>query len=108
MTASEIISRSIAMHPSLFREALIRQADMHDDYARVSQHNRRAQQGAESSRAACLRAYDAVGAEDVDAILADCGTMVIALNVAGKLQCLPRHTISQAAVDWQESQEQTS
>lgn len=102
MTAFDIISRSIIMHPSLFREALIKQATMHDDYSRVT-NDKRAAQGATSSCNACLRAYDAVGASDVDSILTDCGTMVIALNVACKLQCIPPHVRTAAAVAWESS-----
>lgn len=100
-SAEDIIKRSIVAHPSLFRKALISQAEQHDDYAKLST-NPRAVQGAKASFNACLRAYDAVGLEDVSAIMADCGTMVIALNVACKLQCIPTHVRTRAAVDWQE------
>lgn len=99
-TAREIIARSILMHPSLFRESLIAQAELHDNYANLTT-NVRAAQGAAASRAACLRAYDAIGMDDADAIVADCGTMVIALNVACKLQCLPPHIRTAAAVEWE-------
>lgn len=102
-TARDIIARSIAAHPSLFREALIRQAEMHDDYAMLTT-NIRAKQGARASWKACLAAYDAVDMGDVDAICSDCGTMVIALNVACKLQCIPPHIRTAAAVTWQAAQ----
>jgi hypothetical protein len=108
-TAADIIARSIIAHPSLFREALIRQAEMHDDYARLCATNLRAAQGAEASRTACLTAYDLVGYDSADAktraelICAETGPAVIALNVAGKLQCLPRHMLTAAAVKLDET-----
>lgn len=105
--AKDIIERSILMHPSLFREALIAQAETHDDYAKLTT-DKRAAQGASASRAACLRAYDWIGRDDLSdgeraaCIAAECGPMVIALNVACKLQCLPAHVRTAAAVDWEE------
>ena len=33
----------------------------------------------------------------------ECGPMVIALNVACKLQCIPAHERTAAAVEWQEN-----
>lgn len=103
-TARDIIGRSILMHPTLFREALSEQARMHSRqallYAMPSQA--RSRQGAEASAKACLKAVAAIDAEDIDAIIAECGPMVISLNVAGKLQCLPRHVLTAAAVAWDE------
>lgn len=102
-TAADIIQRSIIAHPSLFRESLIKQAEMHDDYSRIST-NPRARQGAEASKNACLVAYDTIGDEDqtprerANGICMKTGTAVIALNVAGKLQCLPRHMLTSAAI----------
>jgi hypothetical protein len=101
MKAKEIIARSILLHPSLFRESLIKQAEMHDNYAQLST-DARARQGAEAQRNACLKAYDAVGREDADAIVSEIGPMVVALNVAAKLQCLPPHVRTAAAIEWDE------
>jgi hypothetical protein len=107
-TAADIIRRSIVAHPSLFRDSLIKQAEMHDDYSRLT-HNVRAAQGADASRHACLNAYDIIGDDDLSAdeaaakICAKTGTAVIALNVAGKLQCLPRHVLTAAAVKLDET-----
>lgn len=108
MTANEIIRASIVAHPVEFRAALIKQAEMHDDYARTVS-NPRARQGAMAQFHACLSAYDTIGLvprliggydEAASMICAKCGTMVIALNVAGKLQGLPRATLTAAAVAW--------
>jgi len=96
-TARDIIQRSIVCHPSLFREMLIKQADMHDDYAKVTS-DIRAKQGAIASMNACFFAYDAIDNDDVDAIVSRCGPMVIALNVACKLQCIPNHIRTAAAI----------
>lgn len=103
MTAKEIIARSILMHPTLYRESLIAQATIHDNYSRLTS-NVLAMRSAESQRAACLRIYDSIAAEDVDSIVANCGTMIIALNVACKLQCIPPHVRTAAAVDWESAQ----
>lgn len=105
MTAQDIIQQAIDTDADGFRKALIDQAEMHDDAAlQYSMHSRheRARQGARASCNACLAAYDHVGANDAAAIVTDCGTMVIALNVAGKLLGIERPTLTAAAVDWQE------
>ncbi len=99
-TARDIIERSIIAHPSLFREALIAQATMHDNYARLAT-DRLAARGAAAMASDCLSAYDAVGMENPDAICERCGTMVVALNVAAKLQCLPPHMKAEAAAAWE-------
>ena len=107
-TSADIIRRSIVAHPSLFREALINQAAIHDDYSQLT-INARAAQGADASKLACLRAYDFVGCDNLTdderaaEICKDCGTMVVALNVACKLQCLPAHIRTAAAVSWEDS-----
>ncbi len=72
---------------------------MHADYEQLTT-NARAAQGANGSKLACLRAYDAVGEDDIEPIMADCSTMVVALNVACKLQCLPPHVRTAAAIKW--------
>lgn len=101
-TAADIVRRSIVAHPSLFRDALIGQAEQHDDYARFT-NNTRAKQGAIASKRACLAAYDIIGDDDMSAddraaaICDDTGQAVIALNVACNLQCLPPHVRTAAA-----------
>jgi hypothetical protein len=105
-SAHDIIKRSIIAHPSLYRESLIKQAEMHDDYSKLSR-DPRATQGAIAQKNACLKIYDFVGAdlspdEAATEICRECGSMVVALNAAGKLQCLPRHLLTAAAVQWDE------
>lgn len=107
-SAIDIIERSIIAHDSLLRDSLIAQAEMHDNYARICS-NVLAAQGARASKAACLTAYDLAGNEDYSAreraslICQSTGTAVIALNVACKLQCLPPHIRTAAAVMLDES-----
>lgn len=102
-TARQIIGRAMFAKENAaeFRAQLIKQAEMHDDYAKLTRDHG-AYRGAIAQRSACLRAYDAVGRDDLDAILSDCGTMVVALNVAAKLQGLPAHVRTAAAVAWDE------
>lgn len=102
-TAVQIIARSIIAHPSLFRESLIKQAEMHDDYSRLAT-NARTAQGAEASKNACLTTYDFVGDDELSneeraaKICEKTGPAVIALNVACKLQCIPSHIRTAAAI----------
>ncbi len=101
-SAADIIERSIVAHPSLFRDMLIRQAEQHDDYSRLTD-NPGAQRGAIASKNACLRAYDFIGEGDnarsrAETLCTETGPAVIALNVACKLQCLPGHVRTAAAV----------
>lgn len=101
-SAADIIERSIIAHPSLFRDMLIKQAEQHDDYSRLT-GNLGAQRGAIASKNACLRAYDFIGEGDnarsrAETLCTETGPAVIALNVACKLQCLPPHIRTAAAV----------
>jgi hypothetical protein len=102
-TARDIITRSITCDSGAFRAALIEQAEAHDSWASFT-NNDRGRQGAVASFKACLSAYDIIGRDDMSTddkaafITSDCGTMVIALNVACKLQALPAHVRTQAAI----------
>ena len=101
-SAADIIERSIIAHPETFRAALIAQAEMHDDYSRVTS-NAMAARGATASKDACLKAYDYVGdgsdaRSRAETLCSETGPAVIALNVACKLQCLPAHIRTQAAI----------
>lgn len=87
-TSRDVIARSIAMHPSLFIDAMHDSAQIHRDHARdMSGH----------SRAIALRMADAaeivarhIAAEDIDAIMSEIRYHVPALGRALKLQCVPR------------------
>lgn len=101
-SAADILKRSIIAHPSLFREALIAQAEMHDDYANLTT-NEGARRGAIASKNACLEAYDYVGDGDdaqsrADTLCGEVGPAVIALNIACELQGLTAHIRTQAAI----------
>ena len=104
-SAVDIIERSIMAHPSLFRDALIAQAHTHADYEKIAR-DARAAQGAQASKNACLSVYNTIGEylddktarECAESICGKTGTAVIALNVACKLQCLPNHVRTAAAI----------
>lgn len=106
-TAHDIIKRSIIAHPTMFADMLRDRANEDYRYARDA-INVRAAQGAKASGNAAMTAYHLIKEHNDDPencasiICEDCGAMVIALNIAYKLQCLPPHIRTQAAVDWQE------
>lgn len=104
-SALDIIERSIIAHPSLFAETLDLQAAEHKRYAANLANGERAKQGALASARACdAAAYHIRGEGGAAQIVKDCGQMVIALNVACKLQCLPAHIRTAAAVMWEQEQ----
>lgn len=104
-SAMQIIERSIVAHPSAFYDGLIAQAEMHGDYSDLSQ-NLQAKQGATAQCRACLAICETLrlvphligGSKEASEI----NTMIIALNAACKLQCLPPHIRTQAAIKWDE------
>jgi hypothetical protein len=102
-TARDILTRSIECDSGAFRAALIELAEAHDSWASFT-NNERGRQGAVASFKACLSAYDIIGRDDMSTedkalfITSDCGTMITALNVACKLQDLPAHVRTQAAI----------
>lgn len=100
MTVQEIIAASIAAHPAEFRAKLIEQAEIHNTYMELCS-NPQARRGAQSQFNACLAAYDLVALEDVAGICATLNTMVVALNVAAKLQGLAPSIATAAAAAWQ-------
>ena len=97
MTALDIIARSIAMHPTTFLEAL--QSRAYDDsrYA-ATRDNPAIKRAVLTSFEATMRACDLVRLEQSDSFGADMSAGIIALNVACKLQCLPPHIRTQAAI----------
>lgn len=101
-SAREIIARSILMHPSLFAESL--QARENEDRAYAASRDGRTRQSAEASARAYQRAREFAGRDDLSeeeraaCICAETGPAVVALNVACKLQCIPPHIRTAAAV----------
>ena len=98
-SARDIIRRSIVAHPTTLRDRLIAQAEIHGNYNRLTS-DRLAAESARTQRNACLAAYSAVGEEDIDEICGALSLMVITLNAAAKLQCLPPHMAQEAAAAW--------
>lgn len=105
MTVQEIINSAMVADNAKFRDALIWQAEAHDNYAALSR-NPRAIAGAESQRSACLRAYDHAGFFALNDICDDLNTCVVALNVAAKLQGITPRIIAQALEQWHETKRQ--
>lgn len=101
-TARDIIARSILLHPSLFRDSL-RGRQIEDNAYAVSREGR-TRQAAEASARAYERAREFAEREDLSIeeraalICAETGPGVVALNIACKLQCLPPHVRTAAAI----------
>jgi len=102
-TVQEIIGAAIAAdRRDEFRALCIKQAEMHDDYARLNVcSDVRARQGAIAQKNACLHAYDYAAAGDLEAICATLGTCVIALNIAGKMLGVSPAARTAAIVAWE-------
>ena len=96
-TAVDILARSAACHPSAFREALETRAKQDNSWASM-RPNGLARAAMISSAAATQRAIAALDAGNIAALAADMGAGIIALNIACKLQCLPPHLRTAAAV----------
>lgn len=101
-TAIQIISDSLAMHPSLFIESLQTRAYEDSAYA-ATRDNAKIKQSVMASFEATMRAIDYLEHNQVDRFRDDMGAGIIALNVACRLQCLPPHTRTQSAVNQWES-----
>lgn len=100
MTVQDIIAASLAAHPAEFRAKLMEQAEIHHTYMELCS-NPQLRKSAEAQFNACLNAYDAVSFNDMEEIVSDLSTMVVALNVAAKLQGLAPSIATAAAAAWQ-------
>ena len=110
MNVREIIAKAITDHATEFRAAMITQAELHDDAAKLARHSQ-AKRGAESQRNACLNVYDAItgGIDqipggDLDAICNVMPNCVIALNAACKLLGIGPAARTAAIVDFDAAQ----
>jgi len=102
--AIDVIKRSILMHPSLFREALVSANREDNRYAAIVHETDKRTWNAVKGRAiASSRAAEYVADEDAEAFGGDMAAGIIALNIACKLQCLPPHIRTAAAVRTWES-----
>jgi hypothetical protein len=97
MNAIDIIARSIAMHPSLFLESLQTRAYEDSRYA-ATRESETIKKSVLASFEAAMRACDYVRADESLPFKSDMSAGIIALNVACKLQCLPAHVKTQAAI----------
>lgn len=96
-TAIDIIGRSIVCHPSLFREALAA-AQSEDTRYGATREDVAVKRAVSARAAACGRAVAAVDNEDAGALSDDVGAGIVALNIACKLQCIPPHVRTAAAL----------
>ncbi len=108
MNAHTIVVRAITECGTLFADSLRDQAKMHYDYAENSTMQL-ATRGAIAQAKACYRVLewlenpnDLSPNELAHCIVNEVGPMVIALNTASKLLCIPAHERTAAAIEWQE------
>lgn len=97
MSAIDIIARSIAMHPSLFLETLQTRAYEDSRYA-ATRESETIKKSVLASFEAAMRACDYVKSDESAPFKSDMSAGIIALNIACKLQCLPAHVRTQAAI----------
>lgn len=98
-TAIQIIARSMTCHPTTFAD-MIRNR-MKEDYAYSASREGMAKQAAKASGDAARIALGIVESGDTADLFAGpafMGPGIIALNIACKLQCLPPHIRTAAAV----------
>jgi hypothetical protein len=98
-TMADIIERSCKLHPSLLAETLRAQAK--EDRAFGSTRDAETQRSCAVHANHCedaARTVEAYNAERDNWRLVPLGVQIVAANVAAKLQCLPRHILTQAAI----------
>lgn len=95
-TARDIIARSMLLHPSLFSEAMDSLATLHRDFASKT-FSPDAAKAARDLADACKMAAMFVRDATLDKIMESLRYSIPALSAAGKLQCLPRAMIIDAA-----------
>ena len=95
--AIQIIARSITCHPTTFAEFLQSRIDQDVAYA-ASRDDKATRQAVDASMKAASRAIYHVLHGTAQDFAGDMGAGIIALNIACKLQCLPHHIRTSAAV----------
>ena len=88
-TPRDVIRRSMAMHPTLFAEAMEAAARTHGQYAASPIADRRAARIAAGCHDDCTQVADWIRDDDLAAIMAELRFWIPALNVAFRLQCIP-------------------
>ena len=100
-TLAQIIERSATCHPSLLIEALDGMAKEDRTFAETSNPSPRTKQAISFHAEQCdlaKRAIEMFDAGDKEAVrLIGLGAQIIAAGFAAKLQCLPRHILTEAA-----------
>lgn len=103
-TAIEIIARSIAMHPSLFADAIKTRYYEDREYAARRKDEVATHRSVMASAEAAAKALCMAADEDAEAFAGNMAAGIIALNIACKLQCLPAHVRTAAALrTWPEA-----
>jgi hypothetical protein len=101
MTVQEIIQRSIDMHPSLLREALLNVAALHSR-AGNEMLDKKASESAYRLADSCRSAAAALGNDNpLAVIMGDMSAWTSTLRQAAKLQCLPRHMVPAAVAAYE-------
>jgi hypothetical protein len=95
-TPADVIERSYILHPSLFAEALRDAAQVHIDFCNVTANPQAKQAARKMAWSLCDMARE-IDRGLFSAEILDCTRTVQALHVAAKLQCLPRHLVSDIA-----------
>lgn len=104
-TVVDILTRSIVAHPSTLCEALEAQALEARHDARQARFAMVAKSALAMARH-CERASEWVKRDDLPAqeraccIAAECGSLVVTIHHARKLQCLPRQIVDSALAEW--------
>ena len=97
-TAIDIIKRSVTCHPSMFADML--RARMNEDkaYAASRPHESAIKRAIDASAKATELAIGFVTNDMAEHFASHMGAGIIALNIACKLQALPPHIRTQAAL----------
>lgn len=109
MTVQEILAKGFEL-PADFRAALIKQAEMHDDYSQLCR-DPLAKRGADNQKNACLTLYDIAGDETltldqrIEKAMGTIATLVVGVNAAAKLAGIPSHVRTAAVVKWEEERQ---
>ena len=96
-TAIQIIARSMTCHPSTLIEAIAQRAREDWAYAGVAVGDS-VIKAVTASHEAAIRGRAIVESGKAEDFAADMGAGIIVLNIACKLQCLPQHIRTAAAV----------
>lgn len=86
ISAKQLIAEVVASHPAELRREAMKQAEVHNLYCELKTTRDAAYKAANRLFQACLTVYDCTGFGDVETILEEPGTTVVAANIAAKLR----------------------